>query len=308
MTHHFKANGKLLITGEYLVMEGAKALALPLKRGQQLHISPNNSQQLRWKAIHEKGLWFEATFSLPKLEILTSSQLKLGIRLQEILKFTQGLSGQFLSQSNGFDIESYMDFLPEYGFGSSSTLIANLASWSAADPFELQRLSFGGSGYDIACATATGPIVYCLINGQPFTVDAAFNPSFSEKLFFVYLGKKQRSSQSILEFQQKASFKQSHIQQVNELTAQFIQATNLETFESLVHEHETLMSSILKRPRVQSQLFANYEGSVKSLGGWGGDFVLVSSHMPPEDFKLDMKKRGFETCFSYESLVLNSQS
>jgi len=30
----FYSNGKLLITGEYLVLDGAKALALPTKYGQ----------------------------------------------------------------------------------------------------------------------------------------------------------------------------------------------------------------------------------------------------------------------------------
>ena len=34
----FHANGKLLLTGEYAVLDGAKAIGLPTKRGQSLQI------------------------------------------------------------------------------------------------------------------------------------------------------------------------------------------------------------------------------------------------------------------------------
>jgi hypothetical protein len=36
MKKKFYSNGKLLITGEYLVLDGAKAFALPTKKGQNL--------------------------------------------------------------------------------------------------------------------------------------------------------------------------------------------------------------------------------------------------------------------------------
>ena len=38
MKQTFYSNGKLLITGEYLVLDGAKAFALPTKFGQKLTI------------------------------------------------------------------------------------------------------------------------------------------------------------------------------------------------------------------------------------------------------------------------------
>ena len=38
MEKTFYSNGKLLITGEYLVLDGAKALALPTKYGQYLTV------------------------------------------------------------------------------------------------------------------------------------------------------------------------------------------------------------------------------------------------------------------------------
>ncbi len=39
----FKANGKLMLTGEYFVLHGAKALALPVNKGQQMQVEEINN-------------------------------------------------------------------------------------------------------------------------------------------------------------------------------------------------------------------------------------------------------------------------
>ncbi len=303
MSQHFHANGKLLITGEYLVMEGAKALAVPLKLGQQMEVKPGKTGSLKWTALHPDGLWFEAEYLLPSLELTQFTDEKLATRLKQILQSARTLSADFLSDTKGFQVATHLDFNPAYGFGSSSTLIANLASWAKLDAFELQKLSFGGSGYDIACASATAPLVYALIQGQAFAIDAAFLPAFSEYLYFVYLGRKQQSSKSIHEFREQASFTQEHIQEVNAITTAMIQCQKQDDFEQLMHAHELLLSKVLKKPRVQELLFPDFQGAVKSLGAWGGDFVLVSSRLDADEFKAQMNRYGFDTFYSYDSLV-----
>ena len=45
-TQTFYSNGKLLITGEYVVLDGAKALALPTKFGQSLLVKDRKSTRL----------------------------------------------------------------------------------------------------------------------------------------------------------------------------------------------------------------------------------------------------------------------
>ena len=45
----FHANGKLLISGEYVVLDGGLALAIPTKKGQFLHFEPTNHSILHWK-------------------------------------------------------------------------------------------------------------------------------------------------------------------------------------------------------------------------------------------------------------------
>jgi hypothetical protein len=76
-------------------------------------------------------------------------------------------------------------------------LINNVAQWLQIDAFELLNNSFGGSGYDIACAQKDTPIVYRLENGLPFVEPVTFNPEFTDKLYFVYLNKKQSSKAAI---------------------------------------------------------------------------------------------------------------
>jgi mevalonate kinase len=48
MKQTFYSNGKLLITGEYLVLDGAKAFALPTKFGQSLIIEEGSNKAIQW--------------------------------------------------------------------------------------------------------------------------------------------------------------------------------------------------------------------------------------------------------------------
>ena len=60
MTTTFNAHGKLLLTGEYFVLDGALALALPCKLGQSMSIQPFESHDSVLKYFfNEKGckLW-----------------------------------------------------------------------------------------------------------------------------------------------------------------------------------------------------------------------------------------------------------
>ena len=47
--------------------------------------------------------------------------------------------------------------------------------------------TFGGSGYDVACATADSPIFYHRLSGQAHIQAVDFEPPFVEHLYFVYL-------------------------------------------------------------------------------------------------------------------------
>jgi len=106
--------------------------------------------------------------------------------LSQILATAQELNSQFLQK--GFDVKTGLTFPREWGLGTSSTLIYMIAKWAKIDAFVLLEKTFGGSGYDIACAGAERSILYHKENRKPTWEHCNFNPSFSNQLYFIYLG------------------------------------------------------------------------------------------------------------------------
>ncbi len=310
MTNSFynNAGGKLLITGEYLVMEGAEAFAVPLNKGQSLNVktSPANTlPKLVWNARIPSGLWFDAEFLLPSLKIIKTSDSRKASALIKILETVRDVNPLFLTKHENVVVDTVLDFPPQYGFGSSSTLITNIARWAGVDPFELQFKTLGGSAYDIACAVSGTPVIYKLDKGVPRYKSIAFNPGFKNNLFFVYLGKKQSSAQGIKYFKENSRFSALDIDTVTKITREMVAAGDLDTFSKLMDEHEKLMSKILGLQKVKDLYFTDIEGSVKSLGAWGGDFVLFATKIEHEKFIDKLKTKGFSVIFAWHNLVKN---
>lgn len=304
----WRANGKLLITGEYLVMEGADAFAVPLIKGQWLQVTKSGTDRhpvLVWHAQKPGGLWFEARFALPSLQILYSTNREKANHLKEILQTVRSINPSFLNEKESLHVKTVLEFPPEYGFGSSSTLITTMARWAHINPFLLQLKALGGSAYDVACAEAKCPIIYHLEENRPVWQEVSFQPAFIGNLYFVYLGKKQNSAQGIQYFKEKAHFSNRDILEITALTHQCVEAEDLDTFTRLLQEHEEIVSRILKKPKVKNVYFRGVETVVKSLGAWGGDFVLCATKMEENDFKRKLKSLGFSVIFAWNQLVLN---
>ena len=249
------------------------------------------------------GAWFQAQFSLSDLKVIKTSEPDLSNSLNRILLKVRELNNKFLVQEEGVETETILEFEPEFGFGSSSTLINNLARWAEVDPYKLQRLTFGGSGYDVACAQADQPITFQLQNGSHEIKSVFFNPLFREHIYFVYLNKKQRSVESIADFRKSALFSKQDVLSVGEITDKLLLADGLADFEELLFEHEKLLATVLKRPTIKSEVFIDHQGIVKSLGGWGGDFVLMTTHMDQPDFESYLIGKGFETFYKFDEII-----
>ncbi|MFY9243491.1 MAG: GYDIA family GHMP kinase [Polaribacter sp.] len=307
---NFYSNGKLLLTGEYLVLDGAKSLAVPTKFGQNLIVDRIKEQQLIWGSFTNTGeCWFEAVFDLPKLRLVncTFNSEKEGSAefiaetLLEILKEAKRLNPDFLGSENGFVVKTQLTFPRNWGLGSSSTLINSIAFWAKVDAFKLLWNSFKGSGYDIACAQNDAPIFYQIKDSKPIIKQVDFNPSFKENLFFVHLNKKQDSKEGIAKFRESGHNFQNEIKRISAISDEFLKTKSIEDFNKLIIEHEETISSIIKLKPIKEKFFPEYYGEIKSLGAWGGDFVLATGN---KETKTYFKNKGFETVLTYQEMIL----
>ncbi|WP_373518091.1 GYDIA family GHMP kinase [Pricia sp.] len=340
MAKEFYSNGKLLLTGEYAVLDGALSLAVPTKYGQSLSLKEVASNTLQWKSYDENGaIWFEGTFDLSPPENTPKEQsafspdtghITLGfndhahhqsrekraiaVTLLKILREAHTLNPYFLGDKKGYAVETKMTFARDWGLGSSSTLINNIAQWAEVDAYELLWNVFSGSGYDIACAQYKSPILYRRKKNRPYTQkrgtpslpiaeveEVNFNPPFRDKLYFIHLNKKQNSREGIAAYRKKDFDNAKLARQVSEITRETVSCKSLSEFESLMTQHETLLSQTLQMPTVKELLFPDFTGIVKSLGAWGGDFVLATGDGTTPMY---FEGLGYETVLPYPEMVL----
>lgn len=302
MKNHYYTHGKLLLTSEYLVLDGAKALALPTQKGQHLRFKTIEQRSLQWSALHaDQSTWFSLTLGLPLIEQEQPKDPVQG-RLYDILIAAQELNPSFLATTKGYAVETTLEFPQDWGLGSSSTLIASIALWAGVNAYELLEKTFGGSGYDLACATSAQPLIYERNGFEPTVKQVVFNPSFKDALFFVHLNRKQNSRDSISHYRALGTARlEEEITFFSELTEKVVQADSLEIFESLLDTHEQRLSTILKTPTIKEELFPEYKGCIKSLGGWGGDFILATGSVSAMHY---FKEKGYLTILSYKDMIL----
>lgn len=300
----FRSNGKLLITGEYVVLDGAKALAIPTKYGQSLSVEETNTNSVSWKSFDEKRtIWFENTFILDNGKILKPirNDNNISKRLKQIIDAAQQLNPDFLKNEKGYKVSTHLEFNKSWGLGTSSTLINNIAQWANVDAYKLLEKTFGGSGYDIACAQNDKPITFQLIkNNKPLVTPIDFNPSFKDQIYFVYLNQKQNSRDGIKAYKNINKVNNSTISDINAITEETLKTTKLSTFEDLLSEHESLIGNLLNQKPIKSRLFNDYNGHIKSLGAWGGDFILVTSENDPSDY---FKSKGLDVIIPFTEMV-----
>jgi len=302
MKQTFYSNGKLLITGEYAVLDGALALALPTKFGQDLVVAVGENKCLEWKSYDsDKKIWFEDVITFEEIIIQTATNNPIKATLLKILHEASLANPNFL-QSDGFVISAHLTFPRSWGLGTSSTLINNIAQWLKIDAYELLKNSFGGSGYDIACAQHNTPLCYRLTQGKPNVTPVAFHPDFTKQLYFVYLNTKQSSKTAIASYNSKKKNANVFVPLIDSLTQAVLKTREVQHFASLLEEHETVMSGILEIDKVKDILFSDFNGTVKSLGAWGGDFVLVVSDRNPTPY---FESKGFKIVIPYEKMILS---
>ena len=302
----FYSHGKLLLSGEYVVLDGALALAAPTHAGQWLEISDATSDGLHWRSLGPGGdSWFETHFHPEELQgppLQENLPQDLRGRLRYLLATICRLKPDFMNQLSQTVVETRLEFPKEWGLGSSSTLISNLAFWADIDPFLLLKKTFGGSGYDIAAARVDTPFLYRLgPEGNPEVESIAFTPPFAQALFFVYLNQKQDSREGISQYRNRPIDREAAVRQISGLTQQMIASTDLDSFCEIIEAHEAYIAEILQIQPVKERLFPDFPGSVKSLGAWGGDFILATGSASHQEY---FRKKGYPVVKPYREMIL----
>lgn len=307
----FYSHGKLLLTAEYIVLNGGLALALPTKPGQSLEISKADKGVLSWESWDPDGLWFSGEFTLEGI----SGKKGVGIAydpaliahpdiahtLVSILSAAAELNPEFLSHQEGYHVKTALEFPRLWGLGSSSTLVNNIAHWAGVDPYQLLWNTIGGSGYDIACANSAHPILYRLRNETPSIETVSFAPAFTASLYFIYLNKKAHSNIAIENFETLAFDRLRVNTEIDAITNKMVHCDSLRDFEKLLEAHESIIAAVINQPTVKSQLFSDYKGAIKSLGAWGGDFILATGGADTPSY---FKAKGYEVVIPYKKLIL----
>lgn len=301
----FRANGKLLISGEYFVLDGALALAVPTQKGQSLLVEKVATNDIHWQSQLIYGsVWFECRFDAKTLVLSHQTDEAVAVRLLKMLRYAKSENGNFLIE-NGLKITTQLEFEQNWGLGSSSTLVCTIAKWAKVDAFQLLFNSMKGSGYDIACGMTDEPLLYQISQQVPKVQIVDFRPSFSNQIYFVHLGKKQNSREGIARYRQKSVLQHLPISAINDLTNAFLTADDVVSFNKIILEHEQIVSNIVELPRTKDLFFQDYiHGEIKSLGAWGGDFVMVSSDTNLKNTTKYFTQKGFPTILPYGEMIL----
>ena len=304
-SQHYYAHGKLMLTGEYFVLDGATALAIPTSFGQHLRIKKlsGNNNVLYWMALNSlKQPWLNLAFDKMTFKCI-NSESKEANTLSKILHEARLLNPSFLIDGQDTAIETYLEFPNEWGLGSSSTLIYCIATAAGVDGVTLLKNTIGGSGYDVACAGSTSPILYTITNDKSSYEPIPFSPPFQDKLYFAYTGQKQLSSTGIQYYRDTAKRKEDCVKWLNRITESIVQCQSLIKMKQLMEEHETIIAEELSLPKVKDRLFGDYWGAVKSLGAWGGDFVLMTNERSKQEFAEYLHSKGMNVYMSYEDIL-----
>lgn len=271
-----------------------------------MEVKAHRSTDLVWTGYDNSGKpWFESDISIFDFSAIKTTDKAVSDKLQKILKKVIRFNCEFLDKWNAFKIDTHLEFPRDWGLGSSSTLIYLVAKWADIEPMELYFACENGSGYDVAIAGSKYPLEYwCTPDNISYT-KSDFNPKYKDQLYFVHLGKKQSSEDSIKDYLKNVKGKDDLVKGIGEITEAIQEASDISSFEKLMEQHEDLISKHTGFTKVSDHIFQDYNfGKVKSLGAWGGDFVMATSDQDAATTTNYFKSKGLNTILAYSEMAL----
>jgi len=142
-------------------------------------------------------------------------------------------------------------------------------------------------------------LTYQIINDKPIVNPIDWNPDYKNEIIFIYLNKKQKSNLEIKRYN-KLKKNPDLVNQISNITKKIIKSKNITEFEKFIDQHELIISELMQTKTVKEKYFSDYNGSIKSLGAWGGDLILATRNN--KNYFLD---KGFNTVFSFSELIKN---
>ncbi|MFC6267049.1 GYDIA family GHMP kinase [Frigoriflavimonas asaccharolytica] len=294
--------GKLLLTSEYLVLDGALALAVPTNVGQELNFNEieDGKSLIFWEAFHQDQAWLKVKINYQSWEIIETNLPNEAAFILKVLREVQRLSLNKFHSNTSYQLRTNLQFPANFGLGSSSTLMNNLANWAVIDAFVLNDNCLGGSGYDIAIAKENKSILFKINKNLAREVEVVdFYPDFKDDLIFVHLNQKQDSREGISLYKSKMK-SEVLIDEFSRITQDALATGSLSDFSALMILHEALLSKFLEIPTTKEKFFPDCPVFIKSLGAWGGDFILTSKFSGFENY---FKTKGYFTIFEWSDLI-----
>lgn len=273
-----------MLAGEYAVMCGVEALALPVRAGQWQHVwemPAKGVSKLVWQSKDaDGGVWFECRVDTDIMHVSETTSETYSDTLLRLLFCIKEQKPELFLHKN-IRIETECEFNRSFGLGSSSTLVCNLAKWSGVNAHLLQERAFGGSGYDVAVGNLGRPLVYWLENNEPNWSSWQLPPDFTHDWYLAFPGEKQNSRDSLAGVKaqlDKISSDVALLQQMNACIQAIKSPRSLPMLEAMLEMWQALLSQRLDLPRPYETLGLSpvKGGLCKYLGAWGGDVLLIN--------------------------------
>ena len=267
-------------------------------------VKNSRGSDLIWECLDKDGnSWFNSHISLYDFSAINTSDQEISDNLQKILKNAVRLNSEFLSKWNGFKVETQLEFPIEWGLGSSSTLFSLIGDWADINSLMLYFKVENGSGYDVACSGAGQPIIYFANEEELSYTPFEYNPPFKKNLFFIHLHKKQDSKLGIKDYLKAVKDRKTLVKTITSISNEMVEAKDLKSFAGLMDKHENTIAQHTGFSKVKDLYFSDYHGSIKSLGAWGGDFVLATSIKSVSETKAYFEEKGFHTVLTYDEMI-----
>src|SRR5690606_11171271 len=232
-------------------------------------MSEGQGAEVHWVSMDHQGKkWFECKLNLIDFSVEKTSDEGKSRFIQNLIQSAARLNSDFLSKWKKYKVTSALEFDPDWGLGSSSTLIANLAEWAELSPFELYFDTQKGSGYDVAAAVSDAPLLYQKHEDELSFETFDWDQKLIEKIVVFYQGNKQSSAAEVSDWKKNKRWNRGDVSHMHTISESLADCSDVEQAMKLFGEHVKMTEKILDQRAFEGR-YADFEGVMKPLGAWG---------------------------------------